>query len=187
VPDVRALLFDLDGTLADTSRPNFEAYARALAEVGVRVDEPAFTRVAHGRNWRQFLPELLEQAGVAADPSVIARRKTELYAEAIGSLRLNAPLLALAASSRATMALALVTTASGATVRAILQRHALTDLFAVVVTGDDVREHKPHPEAYLQAAERLGVAPEACLAFEDSDIGLASARAAGVPVVQVIF
>jgi HAD superfamily hydrolase (TIGR01509 family) len=184
-PVVRALLFDLDGTLADTAAANHSAYAGALAEVGVRVDRTTFARVADGRNWRQFLPELLGAAGVEADPERIARRKAELYRETVGELRLNTPLLALAAAARRTMATALVTTASGANARAILDAHALHALFTAVVTGDDVTEHKPHPEAYLLAAARIGVEPGECVAFEDSDIGVTSARAAGVPVVRV--
>lgn len=186
-PPTRALLFDLDGTLVDTGAANAEAYARALAEAGVRVDAAAVARVASGRNWRQFLPELLAAAGSAVDPAVVARRKAELYPAAMDGLRLNAPLLALAAACRPAMRTALVTTASGTNARAVLGHYALLSLFDVVVTGDDVGVHKPDPEAYHLAATRLGVAPSECLAFEDSDIGVASARAAGVPVVQVVF
>ncbi|HEV2735560.1 MAG TPA: HAD family phosphatase [Longimicrobiaceae bacterium] len=185
--EVRALLFDLDGTLVDTGAANYAAYARALAEVGVAVEPEAFAEVAGGRNWRQFLPELLGRAGVAADPAAVARRKRDLYPEMIGGLRLNEPLLALAASSRAVMRTALVTTASASNVHAILRRYGLAELFEVVVTGDDVARHKPDPEAYLEAVSRLALSPEECLAFEDSQIGIASARAAGVPVVHVAF
>lgn len=184
---VAALLFDLDGTLADTAAANHAAYAQALAEVGVLVEPAAFQEAAHGRNWRQFLPELLRGAGVEADPAAVARRKQELYPEAVRGVRLNAPLLALAAAVRGPMRTALVTTASGANARALLERHALTLLFDVVITGDEVERHKPAPDAYLLAAARLGVTPGECLAFEDSDIGVASAEAAGVPVVRVVL
>ncbi len=147
----------------------------------------AFDAVAAGRNWRQFLPELLARAGVAADPATVARRKGELYPEMIGALRLNEPLLALAASCRATMRTALVTTASGLNARAIVDRYALAALFDVIVTGDDVASHKPSPEAYLRAVAHLDVPAGECLAFEDSDIGVASARSAGVAVVRIAF
>lgn len=184
---VLALLFDLDGTLADTAAANFAAYAQALDEAGVVVDRAAFDVVAHGRNWRQFLPELLDRAGSRADPTDIARRKQECYPPLLGALRLNQPLLSLARTARATLRTALVTTASGANVRAILEQHQLGDLFDVVITGDDVAEHKPHPAAYLAAASRLSVAPANCVAFEDSDIGVAAAEAAGIPVVRVVL
>lgn len=185
--NVKALLFDLDGTLVDTAAANVAAYGRALAEVGVTVEPEAFAAVAAGRNWREFLPDLLARAGVAADPAAVARRKGELYPEMIGELRVNGPLLALAASSRAAMRTAIVTTASAANVRAIVQRYELTGLFDLIVTGDDVSRHKPDPEAYRHAAVRLDLRPDECLAFEDSEIGVASARAAGVAVVQIVF
>jgi HAD superfamily hydrolase (TIGR01509 family) len=63
----------------------------------------------------------------------------------------------------------------------------MQELFDVVVTGDDVVRHKPDPEAYRIAAERLAVPVEACLVFEDSDAGVASAVAAGMAVVRVRF
>lgn len=184
---IAALLFDLDGTLADTAAANFSAYAQALAEVGVAVDRTGFDAVAHGRNWRQFLPELLERGGSVADAAGVARRKQELYPKLIGGMRLNEPLLSLARTTRATLRTALVTTASRANVTAILQHHQLSDLFDLVITGDDVAEHKPHPEAYLAAASGIGVAPGTCLAFEDSDIGVAAAEAAGIAVVRVVL
>lgn len=181
----RALLVDLDGTLVDTAGANRAAYARALAEVGVHVDAAALGPRVDGRNWRQFLPELLAEAGVTADAAAIARRKAVLYAEAARDTRPNGALVALLRASRPALATALVTTASARNAHAVLDAHALAGLFDVVVTGDDVAEHKPHPAAYRLAAERLGLAPGECVAFEDSAIGAASAEAAGIPVLRV--
>ena len=81
----------------------------------------------------------------------------------------------------------LVTTASGESVGAILRQFDLGRAFDLVVTGDEVTRHKPDPEAYLLALARLQLEPAKCLAFEDSDVGVASARAAGIPVVRVTF
>ena len=79
------------------------------------------------------------------------------------------------------------TTASGANVRAILDHFELASLFDLVVTGDDVAKHKPEPDAYRVAADRLGCAPEECVVIEDSDIGVAAGRAFGAPVLRVAF
>ena len=70
----------------------------------------------------------------------------------------------------------LVTTASGENVRAILRHFDLEHAFDFVITGDDVTRHKPDPEAYRLALARLQLEPDECLAFEDSDVGAASAR-----------
>ncbi|MDR3513045.1 MAG: HAD family phosphatase [Caulobacteraceae bacterium] len=181
--DVSALLFDLDGTLVDTRAANFAAYAQALAEVGVVVEEIAFNRLADGRNWRWFLPQIL---GEAADKApAVAARKAQLYPGLVGRSRPNPALIALAEAARGHVPTAVVTTASAANAGAVLAGHGLADLFDLVVSGDDVTRHKPDPEAYALAAARLGVAPGRCLAFEDSDAGAASAAAAGMPVIRV--
>ncbi len=181
--ELAALLIDLDGTLIDTAEANFAAYSAALAEVGVEVDRETFDRLSAGKHWRQFLPGML--AGVAADPAAVASRKRAIYPTMTSRTRVSPPVLALARMARATRKLALVTAASRSSVSAVLAAHALESLFDVVVTGDDVAEAKPAPDAYLLAAERLGIPPSACLAVEDSDIGSESARRAGMVVLRI--
>lgn len=184
---IKAFLFDLDGTLASTAIVNSKAYAAALAEVGVHVDVVEFAKITSGKNWRQFLPELLESSGIQVEPSVIAERKSFLYAGMIGDVLINEPLIKLLKSFSPQIRSALVTSASGLNAHAIMDYHGLRCLFDVVVTGDDVTRHKPDPEAYLLAIERLNLSPVECLAFEDSEIGIASANAAGISVVRVSF
>jgi HAD superfamily hydrolase (TIGR01509 family) len=180
-----ALLFDLDGTLVDTSEPNYLAYSDALAEVGVTVDRQDFDELARGRNWRQFLPTILAEAGCDADAALVAARKRLLYPARLSSLRSNAALLALLAAARPAFRTALVTTASAESVDAILARLGARPLFDVVVTGDDVTRHKPEPDAYLVALQRLGLEGRDCITFEDSDIGERSAGQAGIAIVRV--
>lgn len=184
---LRALLFDLDGTLVDSEQANHVAYSRALLEVGARIEPHEMARVATGRQWRDFLPELLRQAGLARDPAVVARRKGEIYREMLGELRMNVALVSLAEGVRPGMKTVLVTTASAESVRAVLRHFNLADAFDLMITGDDVTRHKPDPEAYHLALARLQLDARECLAFEDSDVGAASAEAAGVAVVRVTF
>ncbi len=180
-----AVLVDLDGTLVDTLGANRAAYTAALAEQGVSVNPAAFDQVAHGRNWRQFLPELLAAAGSAAEPAVVAARKAALYGAMLDHSRVNTGLVRLLEAARGECRLALVTTASRGNAEAVLRHHGLDRLFEVVVTGDDVTCHKPAPDAYALAAERLGVAPGACVVVEDSDIGVAAGIAFGAAVLRV--
>jgi len=181
-----AYLIDFDGTLADTSEANYQAYAQALQEVGVAVSREKFDREAFGRNWRQFLPQFLAEAGNAAEPAAVAARKVVLYANAGGLVHFNEALIALLAERAHGIKLALVTSASSANVKsALAARPDLLAMFDVVVTGDDVKQHKPHPEGFALAARMLGVTPAQCLVFEDSDIGVASALAFGAPVLRV--
>jgi len=183
----KAFLVDLDGTLADTAEANFLAYSLALAECGVAVDRATFEREAIGRNWRQFLPAMMVRANGEATAACVAQRKTELYREATAHTRFNDSLVMLLQQLRRSGAqLALVTTASAANVAAVLAgRPDIAALFDLAVTGDDVSRHKPDPEAYCLAAQRLGLEPHECLVIEDSDIGLAAARSFGATVLRV--
>lgn len=182
--DLSALLFDLDGTLVDTAEANYRAYAEALAEMGRAVERAEFDAVAMGRHWSQFLPALLPD-GCAADHAAVALRKQSLYPGLLGASRVNAALIGLARASAGRLRLGLVTSASRRSVTAVLAAHGLEDLFDVVVTGEDVANPKPAPDAYALAMAGLGVAPDQCLAFEDSDIGAESARRAGIAVLRV--
>lgn len=183
--EAQALIFDLDGTLVDTDDANFRAYVAALREVGVNVDRARFDAAARDRNWRAFLPDLLAQAGVVADAAAVAARKRALYRAQCGALRFNEGLLAVARLARATARIGLATTASASSVADVLSPRGLAGAFDAIVTGDDVRRHKPAPDAFLLCAQRLAVEPARCIVFENSDIGEAAARDAGMRVVRV--
>ncbi|MBC7504438.1 MAG: HAD family phosphatase [Sandarakinorhabdus sp.] len=181
----RALLVDLDGTLVDTRDANFAAYSQALAEVGVTLDRGDWDKLAEGRNWSQFLPALLRDSGVPA--AAVARRKTIVYPEKLNDTHLNERLARVIRGARKRCLTALVTSASAEGAQAVLSHHGLVSLFDIVVTGSDVDRHKPAPDAYLLAAERLGVGPSDCLIFEDSDIGATAAAAFGAPCRRISF
>jgi HAD superfamily hydrolase (TIGR01509 family) len=183
--ELAALLFDLDGTLVDTANANYAAYAAALREAGVAIGREAFDRAATGRHWRQFLPGLIGAA--EADAARVAARKREIYPQMAANTQLNHRLADFAASLRTKLKLGLVTSASRTSAEAVLGAHGLAPLFATVVTGDDVAEPKPAPDAYLLAAARLQVNPRRCLALEDSDTGLESARRAGMRTLRITF
>lgn len=186
--ECRAYLVDFDGTLADTSTANYLAYSNALLEIGISLGREEFDKIAFGRNWRQFLPSILKEHGSSKDPAQVAARKVELYRVAASEVNFNEALVFLLKNKAATIKSALVTSASAANVNAVFAGHPeLQELFDVVVTGDDVSRHKPDPQGYVMAANSLGVAPENCLVFEDSDIGLMAGRAFGACVLRVSF
>jgi beta-phosphoglucomutase-like phosphatase (HAD superfamily) len=180
-----ALLFDFDGTLADTAQANHAAYAQALREVGVDIGREAFDRVALGRNWREFLPALL--AGTGVQPQAVAARKAALYPGFAGRIRFNPQLVGLIEHRAPGVRLALVSSASRRNLHSALgARPQLQQAFDVVVSGDDVTAHKPDPEAYRLAAQRLGVSPAECIVFEDSEPGVGAGAAFGAQVLRVL-
>jgi beta-phosphoglucomutase len=182
---VKALLVDLDGTLVETAGANFEAYSEALTEFGLSIGRERFDAIAQGKNWKQFLPPLLAEAGLKIDPAMVNRRKAEIYATKMHQTKVNTALVRLVDMVRPLSRTALVTTASAINVQAVIAHHGLGRLFDVIVTGDDVDRHKPDPQAYQLAARHLDVSPEECLVIEDSDAGVASAHAFGAMVLRV--
>ena len=184
---IQALLFDLDGTLADTAALNVDSYAKALSEAGIAVPAGILERESPGRHWRQFLAPIIASAGGSVKPESIANRKKVIYGGLVHQVRLNDALLSLLEACHGRLRTALVTTASRANVDALLDAHALRRHFDVIVTGDDVEHHKPDPEAYVQAARLLGIDPCRCLVFEDSRIGEQSAHAAGMKTQLISF
>ena len=180
---LKALLVDFDGTLVETGPANSAAYAKALAEHDIFVDAERIAPLIEGRSWRDFLPGLIgARSDVAAD--AVARRKRVLYPDFFPLVRLNTPLADLLATLHGRLAIGLVTTASSVAVTGITELFGLRTLFDVVVCGDDVTEAKPHPEAYRLAAARLSVTADECLVLEDSETGMAAARAFGAGVLR---
>jgi HAD superfamily hydrolase (TIGR01509 family) len=180
---VKALLVDLDGTLVDTADANFRAYRAALEPHGVTLTREWWLANGFGRNWRQFLPELLGESGAVAQD--VANRKAALYPECVADTVVNEPLVKLLEWLKPAVRTALVTAASRSATDLLLDFHGLRRLFDEVVTGDDVAAHKPSPLAFEAAAKRFGVRPDECMIIEDSEVGIAAAAAFGAPCLLV--
>lgn len=186
MPLPQAVVFDCDGTLADTEPISDRAWADVLVERGyVPTEEDA--RATVGRPYRETFAHFAARVPLG-DPDAFrtalrARFLTrfatelELFADAIDLLRTVA--------ARG-VPVGVASSSTHAHVVRVLDRAQVTDLVGVVVGSDDVRNHKPHPEPYLRAAAALGVDPVGAVAIEDTDVGVASARAAGLYTIAVV-
>lgn len=184
-----ALLFDLDGTLADTMGLQFQAYVAALGEWGGTLERASFDAVVGGPA-SETIPHFIAHAklsGPAPSPKEVHAAKKR----ALDRLLVDAPLIPLAAAGlvehqRSTHKMAVVTSGNRHGATGLLHRlFGEPSPFQVVVTGDDVQRGKPDPQPYLLAAERLNVSPAACLVLEDHPAGIAAAVAAGMKVIDV--
>lgn len=192
---LRALIFDFDGTIAETERFGHRlAYNEAFAELGMteRWDEAAYgdwLAVAGGRERLEAYFAREKPALAPADREALAKRVHETKRrrfDAIGPRLTARPgVERLVAEARAAgLRVAIATTASPDGVNAFFAgNRKLGDAFDVVAAGDDVPLKKPAPDIYRLALERLGCAAAEALAFEDSAIGVRSARAAGLAVL----
>ena len=180
---IKGFFFDLDGTVVDTHRANFLAYQRALQDVGVKIDFNDFKQTI-GSAAKSFLP-ILAPGLQQADYKLIVDHKAIYYREVMLHTTANQEILQFIKDIKNTCQVALVTTAKTKNVEAVLGHHKLGGLFDCVVTQEDVKELKPHPEAYLRALRLTGLKPKEAVAFEDSESGVAAAKAAGIPVITI--
>lgn len=174
----KALAFDFDGTLFDTAGLNFKAYRLAYFDLGVEITEEMFARTK-GLSVYQFNAAM----GVECDVERLRALKAKYYAEMSLYAKPNKYLINIIRN--ATIPVALVTTARRCNITGLLEKYELLGAFSAIVTQENVKNHKPHPEAYLKAIRQLGVDPEGVLAFEDSRPGFVAARTAGCDCVKI--
>ena len=179
------LIFDFDGTIADSSSLHEQAFREVLEPLGLRVD---YSRLA-GRTTLDALRDCYEFNGREEPDRVLldqlARQKQVRGRELISS-RLTAfpAAAALLRWTRTRYRLSLVTSGSRATIDVALARLGLADWFDPMLTADDLEQAKPDPQGFLRAVRISGVAPEQALVFEDSAAGFEAARRAGLDVVD---
>ena len=174
----KALSFDFDGTLFDTAKLNSQAYRLAYYDLGIEITEEQFERT-RGLSVYEFNRVL----GVDCDVERLRELKASYYEKMCIYAKPNRYLLDIIRNS--TIPVVLVTTARLWNILPLIGKYNLQDCFSYMVTQDSVKNHKPHPDAYLEAIKKLGVAPEDILAFEDSRAGFVAARAAGCDCVKV--
>ena len=184
-PGRRAAVFDMDGVLVNNARFHREAWRRLSQEEGFALTDPEFWRQAIGRPVEEAVPRILGRPVPAPEAARLAQRKTALYHELADGQA--PPVPGVVAFVRALAALgvprALATSAVADSAARILAGIGLAAVFPVQVTAGQVQRGKPDPEVYLTAAARLGVAPAACVVFEDAVVGVEAARRAGMAVV----
>lgn len=191
---LRALIFDVDGTLAETEEAHRAAFNAAFAAAGLgwHWSMADYGRLLTTTGGKERMARWRRETGSGPSDAAIAdlhRDKTALYAALLagGGLQARPGVVELVAAARAAgLRLAVATTTSPGNVEALAQAiwgRAAGEVFDVIAAGDEVAAKKPAPDVYLLALERLGLTAGEALAFEDSRNGVLSARAAGLRVV----
>lgn len=175
-------LFDLDGTLFDTSEVNYYAYRDALMPFGIELDKEYFVTQCNGRHYTEFLPQIM---GDMEHIEEVHRAKKRTYRTNLDKARINEHLFEIIKGMRAMYYIAVVTTASKKNVMDILTYFGYEDLFEYMITQEDTTRVKPDPQGYELAMEYFGANPESTVIFEDSEVGIQAARATGATVMVV--
>lgn len=190
MPDLSAIIFDVDGTLAETEEVHRLAFNEAFAAAGLpwHWDQAMYARLLTVTGGKERITWYLAWDGVtetlsAADIAALHADKTARYTARVaqGGLALRPGVRRLLEEARAAgLRLALATTTSHPNVTALLQACAPVPAFDVIAAGDDVPAKKPAPDVYMLALQRLGLPQEACVAIEDTQNGVLSAKGAGL-------
>ncbi len=182
----KAVIFDMNGLIVDDEPYQLKAVNRVFEQFNIKINGDEWFRTYVGKNSFTFFSEIFEKHGIKAGIRSLVDEKNMIYRYLIvDHLReLERPgvreLL-----NYLTQKLGLATSASIMEMDAILGGLNLLDKFEVKITGQDVTDHKPHPQTYLVTADGLGVSPSDCLVLEDSSFGVDAAFAAGMTCIAV--
>ena len=181
----RAYLFDMDGTVADSMPLHYIAWKQTLAENGCPLfPEPLFYSWG-GMPVREIVATLNQRHGLSMPIEEVAHRKEGLYFELLPELTAVPEVLEQIEEAHKRIPFAVVSGSTRESVTKSLQILGLLDKFDLLVCAGDYVKAKPDPEPYLLAAKKLGVPPESCLVFEDTEMGIEAATRAGMQSVRV--
>ncbi len=180
----RGLIFDCDGTLVDSMPLHWRAWDTVCKRHGIEFSEKRHYAMG-GIPSRKILAMLKEEQVLDFDPDEVSREKEAAYLPLMPQVGLIEPVIAIAREHRGRIPMAVATGGRTQFIRPLLERLDIADWFSALVTSDDVANPKPAPDTYLKAAALLGVPAEECRAFEDTDLGMDSIRAAGMEAVDV--
>jgi len=180
----RGIIFDLDGTLVDTMPLHVDAWRKTAKQFGFAFDAQWIYNLG-GVPSRKIALMINEIQGLDLDTQELARIKTDHYVSTMHQADPIPVTTALLRRYAGVLPMAVGTGSPRANAEAVIANAGLQEYFQAVVTADDVEDHKPSPDTFLLAAERLGVAPQHCVVFEDTPIGVQAARAAGMDCILV--
>lgn len=181
---IRGLVFDCDGTIADTMPAHYRAWVEALGEHGVEFPEALFYEMG-GIPTPKIVEILNERHGHAMPVMETALYKETLFEKLIPEVMPIEPVVEVIRAYHGELPMAVATGGFRHVCHKTLDALRLREKFAAIVCAEDVTHGKPAPDIFLEAARRLGVEPALCMAFEDANLGVQAATAAGMMVVDV--
>jgi HAD superfamily hydrolase (TIGR01509 family) len=184
----RTVIFDWDGTLADTKKAVIQSFQRVLTEAGCKVDDEFIVRRI-GIGTKKTIIETFRECHKKLDVMTLeklAKEKIRIQIELGNSVKLLDGAFDLLETLRGKSKIALATMSGRKVINKLLQDKRIKRYFEIVVSADDVSKPKPDPEVFNVSAIKLGVKPEDCVVIEDSVFGLKAAKAAKMRCIAVL-
>jgi beta-phosphoglucomutase family hydrolase len=178
------LIFDCDGTLADTMPLHWRAWQMVTQRHCLYFPEDRFYSLG-GVPSRDILKLLAKEQGRSLDHIAVAHEKEEAYLPLLSEAQPVQAVVEIAKANHGEIPMAVASGGSQKIISMMLDHLKIRQLFDAIVTNEMVKNQKPAPDIFLEAARRIGVDPKLCRAYEDTDLGLQAIRAAGMEAVDV--
>ena len=180
----KGIIFDCDGTLADTMPLHWRAWQVIAARHRIHLPEDRFYALG-GVPSREILKMLSAEQGLFLDHLAVAKEKEAEYLPLIAQVEPINAVVGVARQNFGKIPLAVASGGTHSSIGQVLDHLNIRHLFQAVVTSEDVARQKPAPDIFLEAARRIGVPPQFCRAYEDTELGMQAIRAAGMQAVDV--
>ena len=180
----KGLIFDCDGTLADTMPLHWHAWRTITTRHSIHFTEERFYALG-GVPSRDILKMLSLEQGLSYDHHEVSLEKEAAFLPLISQVEPINAVVAVVREHHGKIPMAVASGGRRRVVQEVLEHLGIRHMFAAIVTSEDVVNQKPAPDIFLEAARRIGIPPKFCRGYEDTDLGMEAIRAAGMEAVDV--
>ncbi|MFV0522267.1 MAG: HAD family hydrolase [Mangrovibacterium sp.] len=181
---IKGFIFDFDGTLCDTMPIHYIAWKNAVSPYGINFTTELFDTLA-GIPVYETIEELNLRFGTRMDAKSVGDKKEAEYAKSMHMVCPIEPVLDVVKHFHGNIPMTVGTGGWRSLTESVLKQCNMMSYFDAIVTSEDVKKHKPHPETFLKCAEIMQIAPKDCLVFEDGILGMQAAEACGMKWIDV--
>ncbi len=185
---IKAIIFDMDGVIADTDRTRFELFKILLQKRGLQLNDKEYIKSV-GKRTKKFLAEMFPAELTVEDiDQIYKERKVELYKDPKKYV-IAQPYVRECCKKLFNLkyTLAIASVSDKKNIEMVLKQVGIRKYFSYITSGDDVLHMKPNPEIYLKSIEKVGLEKKYCVAIEDSPTGISSAKSAGIKSIGVTY
>ena len=182
--EIKGIIFDCDGTLADTMPLHWKAWQAITSKHGLHFPEDRFYALG-GVPSRDIFKMLCQEQGKDLDCMALSHEKEEAYLPFLPEVKAIEVVVAVAHANHGKLPMAVASGGVKPIIVEVLEHLKIRHYFDAIVTSEDVKHQKPAPDIFLEAARRIGVLPQNCRAYEDTDLGMQAIRSAGMEAIDV--
>jgi len=182
--NAKGLIFDLDGTIANTMPNHFKAWRKAVSPYGIDFDEELFMSLT-GMARKPTINKLNQLFNTKMNPEIVGGIKEEYFKLLVSETKEIEVVANVIRKFHKKLPMAIGTGSTTEGAKQTLEIIGMQQYFNIVITSDDVVYGKPHPETFLKCAELMQVNPTECVVFEDGILGMKAAKTAGMMVIDI--